>query len=94
MSRVVSHAKLLDQRTAPSQYIGEDAPTSMSNTTFVQLLIDAGIDLSMKSPEETTPFHYACEEGNLEVVELLLRNLPDYDMSSDIHHGLTFMRKL
>ena len=31
-----------------------------SNTTFVKLLINAGIDLSMKNPTGSTPFHYAC----------------------------------
>ena len=58
-----------------------------SNITFVELLINAGVDLSMKNPTGSTPFHYACQQGNIEMVELLLKNQPKYDISLDVQNA-------
>ena len=39
----------------------------------VQVLIDAGADIDTKNNEGNSPLHYACEEGSLDAVKMLVR---------------------
>ena len=51
-----------------------------SNSMFAQLLIISGIDLKMKTPAGSTPFHTACEFGNNDAVKILLQKSNDVDI--------------
>ena len=53
-----------------------------SNYGFIQLLIDCGIDLTMKDSEEWTSMHYVCLVGRIEMVQLLIKNSPSFDAAS------------
>ena len=60
-----------------------------SNIAFVQLLIDCGIDLNMKSPEGATPMHYASQFGDIEIAKVLTKNLPTFDPTLKLDDGST-----
>ena len=53
-----------------------------SNTVFVQLLIKSGIDLEMKNTDGWTPLFIGCTYGNIEMVQLLIKHLPNFEASS------------
>ena len=53
-----------------------------SNYGFIQLLIDCGIDLAMKDSKKWTSMHYACLVGSIEMVQLLINNIPEFDTAS------------
>ena len=60
-----------------------------SNVSFVQILIDAGIDLSMKTLDGLTPFHLACGKGKLAMVELMIKYAPTFDETLTTNSGST-----
>ena len=53
-----------------------------SDTEFVQLLVDCGIDLTMTDPDQWTPMYYACYCGQLAIVQLLLKHQPTFKTNS------------
>ena len=65
-----------------------------SNTEFVKLLINAGIDLFMRLPNEATIMHIACRFGNVEMVELILENAPKSDATLEASYGWTIFHYL
>ena len=60
-----------------------------SNTEFVQLLVDCGIDLTMTDPDTYTPMHCAAELGNLAMMQLLLKHQPDFETTLGDPEGQT-----
>lgn len=61
---------------------------SKSNIGLVQLFVDFGIDLNMKDPNGWTPLHYACIDGNFEMVQLLIKHTPTFDATSKTNDKL------
>ena len=64
-----------------------------SNTEFVQLLFDCGIDLTMTDPYGMTPMHYACMYGSIEMVKLLIQHLSAFDATSRNDNGQTIFHR-
>ena len=60
-----------------------------SNIQFVQLLIDCGIDLKMRDAKKWTPLHYACMHGNIQMVKLIAKHIPNFDTTSVTNKGWT-----
>ena len=44
-----------------------------SNALFVQILIDAGIDLTMKNTAGWTSLHFVCRYGSIEIAHMLIK---------------------
>ena len=65
-----------------------------SNAEFVKLLINAGIDLFMRLPNEATIIHIACRFGNVEMVELILENAIKSDATLEASYGWTIFHYL
>jgi len=63
---------------------------SKSDTQYVQVLVDCGIDLTMTAQDNgRTPMHYACRFGSKEMVKLLFKHLPTFDSTSRNDYGQT-----
>ena len=60
-----------------------------SNSEFVELLIDSGIDLTRTALDGWSPMHYACSSGNKEIVQMFIKHLPTFDTSSRTEKGAT-----
>ena len=60
-----------------------------SKVGFVQMLIDCGIDLEMKSPKGWTSLHMACMYSNIEMVAMLTKNMPTFNAKSRTIAGET-----
>ena len=61
--------KNVDHKTNPLHHAAKE-----SKLEFMQLLIDSGIDLNMKSLHGYTATHHACLKGNSDMVRLLLKH--------------------
>ena len=69
----------VDSETSPLH----DA-AAKSKIEFMQFLIDFGIDLNMKSLHGSIALHYACQKGNLDIVQLLIKYSPS---DASTHRG-------
>ena len=65
-----------------TEAFGEDPlQDAIENSNFetVQLLIDSGFDLNKADAFGWTPMHYVCAYGNLEMVKLIMKYVPNFD---------------
>ncbi|KAF1964450.1 ankyrin, partial [Bimuria novae-zelandiae CBS 107.79] len=49
-------------------------------TSPVKAMVDQGADLNVQSSAKDTALHYACESGNLEIIELLIDHGCKFDL--------------
>ncbi|TAK90478.1 MAG: ankyrin repeat domain-containing protein [Burkholderiaceae bacterium] len=58
-----------------TNYLGENAlhiAVRWNDLSAVKLLVASGVDVNKHGEQGYTPLHYACEEGNSEMVQFLL----------------------